>query len=424
MTSKKIISIIKENLILLIILLLFSYDLLTYLPQSFTASIIKIIYYSLILFFYIVYFLIIQNRGKLNFYAKDITFKISVIFCFAFLFRLLNDLYIDNIYHFIYANKFTYIFIYFNCILIPLFVLRTLDYSKLDFNKLYIIYTILILFCLIITFTDVIQGTVMRIGSSRISANSNLDTIAYGHLGISLFLLGFAFYVNSHKLGTKIISVIIIIFGLFSAGLANSRSPIVSLIACIFFYIINEKKFRFLVYFSVSVFLFVVFIDKIDMIFRSFGSSFVERILFTFVNIDKVDVTSNRSGLYSTAIDIISNNPVFGSSFLIQKGSAKGFYVHNFVLEAFMSLGLLGGFLYITLIFVTVLNAFKLSRINKKRYLLISLIFIQYLVYSMFSRSIISLPTFWVALFLVNSILIYEKRSHLNRNHFNKTDSA
>ena len=123
----------------------------------------------------------------------------------------------------------------------------------------------------------------------------------------------------------------------------------------------------------------------------------LERLYYSIYapeNMDN-DVTSGRDILYVHAIENIKNNPVFGSPLFI-----KGEYVHNSILESFLGLGLLGGLLFITIIGKVLVTAFRMAE-QDKRYLFVSLLFIQYLSYSLFSRTLSMLPLFWLSIYLV-----------------------
>ncbi len=396
---------------LLGILLLLSYDLLTYLAIGFSSSSIKIVYYAFFLLIYIVYLIFANKKNKIYFYTNDFTFKITLFFCITYLIRVIFDLYIKGINHVIYTNRITYVYLFVNGVIIPLFFLKSINYEKINFNVLYLLYSLLIFISLLISYNNISKGILYAIGG-RYNANETLDTIGYGHLGITFFLIGFYFFNSSSKLYIKFFSILIMIFGLFSAGLANSRSPLVALICCLLFYIFLTKKFKTLFVLIILFFLIVVNINKIDYFFQSYGSSFIERVIYT-VSENHEDITSGRNIIYKETINNILNNPFFGKSFLVQTNFWGVTYAHNSILDAFHATGLFGGILYIIIIITTLKNAFQIAK-KKNEYLFISLIFIQYLIYSMFSRSLISLPILWTTIFLVNSIYTFEKQ-HVNK---------
>ena len=106
-------------------------------------------------------------------------------------------------------------------------------------------------------------------------------------------------------------------------------------------------------------------------------------------------VTSGRDVLYQHAFENIWENPFVGSSLFI-----KGEYVHNSVLEAFLGTGIFGWALFLFIIISVLISAFRMAE-KDKRYLFVSLLFIQYLTYSLFSRTLSMLPLFWLSMYLV-----------------------
>ena len=106
---------------------------------------------------------------------------------------------------------------------------------------------------------------------------------------------------------------------------------------------------------------------------------------------------SGRNIYYNQGWAIFSDNPLLGQSFLLTSGDIKGDYVHNSFLESLMAGGLLGGILYIIMTLWGVTCSYKLIN-NRSRYIFFALFFIQMLTYSLFSRSFIALPLYWISL--------------------------
>jgi O-antigen ligase len=384
----------------LILILLFCYELLTYLNPSFGAANIKIVYFSILIFLYLFNFKSSLREHNWTI-KKDAFFNISFLFLLMFFFRLIFDLYIDDITHKIYENKFTYIFLFINSIILPLFFLRAIKFNKINYRLLYFILTAILFLVLSISFYRLVtQGILIQIGG-RTSANENLDPIAYGHLGLTMFILSLANLLNSNKLCLKVLNIFLMVFSLFSIGIANSRSPIVALFFIILFYFIAVRKKKILIIFSILLTVILIFINEINELLQSYGSYFVDRII-QMLNYNSIgDVSSDRSNLIKNGLDNIIDSPIIGSSFLPQSEMHKGIPYHNFVIESFVSLGVLGGGLYLLILFITLYKTYILLRFNKKYYFF-SFLFLQYFVYSFFSRSIVSLPLFWFSVFLIN----------------------
>ena len=77
-----------------------------------------------------------------------------------------------------------------------------------------------------------------------------------------------------------------------------------------------------------------------------------------------------------------------------------GEYVHNSVFESFLGLGILGGCLFVAILGAALVKAVRLAEQNKQ-YLFCSLLLVQYIMYSLFSRTLSMLPLFWLALILI-----------------------
>lgn len=386
---------------ILIIILLFSYDLLTYLSVLLSLKIIKLIYFSVLI---ILYLGLLNNKNETPKFTKDIFFSIILVFSILYLIRIFVDLYILNIVNKTYEGRFTYLFLFINSVILPLFFLKKIDYSKINFIKLYKYLIILLLVSCAISINEISKNGFI---GNRYDANISLDTISFGHIGITLFLVGSTLLLNSIQFINKVIYISIMLFGLFIAMLANSRSPFVALISCILFYIIVIKRSYFIYLIFGLFILSFIFINEITIILEYFGTGFIDRFTMTLSEYNSEDVTSGRTNIYKISIDEFVNNPFFGNSFLIESAPFTGEYPHNVIIDSLIALGFFGGVLFITSVIITFRNSIRIIKLNQK-YLFISLLFIQYFIYSMFSRSLTNLPVLWLSMFLVNYIKVNE----------------
>lgn len=387
----------------IILIFLFSSELITYINPFLGAKNIKLVFYSILLLLYLSKYILVKYDGFRV--QKDFFFFSFIPFILAYFIRIIYDLYVSNIGHIIYENKFTYIFLVINSIFLPFIFMRTVNYNKLNYTNFYKILTVLLTLSVLISFYRMFTEGIaaVQIDSGRISANENLDPIAFGHLGVTLFLIGLHNFINRKKLIINFINILIMLIGLISMALANSRSPLLALFIVLVIYMVAKKKIKILVVSSIIMAVIILFIEKIDIFLQSYGSTFVNRIInsINYSNIEKL--SSGRSILYNTGLENLLENPLLGGPFLSQDISIRGQYYHNFVIEAFVSLGFFGGLLYLVLIGISMVKAFKLLKINTQ-YCFVSFLFFQQLIYSLFSRSFTNLPLFWFSLFLVNYI--------------------
>ena len=397
-----------------IISLLFGYDSLSYLQDYIPAVILKIIYYLILFISYFIYFVKVQKNGIILYNYKSTLYVASLIFLIIYITRIVTDLYFFDVYHNVYSNEITYIIVFFNGIFLPFLFLRLINFKFVDLKILRNAMYLIILISIIITINNFFSDLVVQSVSGRLSAKEGVDSISLGHFGTSLVILSISILNTSKKYIYKIISVFSIFTGVIIMGLANSRGPILALLVCLIIYIWVKKKYSILMFLIFLMIIISSYIDSISEFFLSYGSDTVQRLLFTIENFNgQEDITSGRDNIYTEAFNVFSESPIFGDHFLLQKGAFKGEYPHNFILEALISNGLIGVILYLFIIITTFYQACKLMMLSRE-YTFISLLFVQYLVFSMTSRSMINLPVFWLLLFLVNSIYYQLKLNHEN----------
>src|SRR5690606_33032492 len=83
-----------------------------------------------------------------------------------------------------------------------------------------------------------------------------------------------------------------------------------------------------------------------------------------------------------------------GRAFLSQQGPALGEYPHNLIIESLMATGIVGGFFFIGWVFTTVFRGYKMLKLNYTAGW-VALIFIQQVIFGMFSLSLFIHDRFW-----------------------------
>ncbi len=86
--------------------------------------------------------------------------------------------------------------------------------------------------------------------------------------------------------------------------------------------------------------LFIGFLNNINPILA-------DRLTLLFTDKDQ----SERSIFFKDAFDDFMQYPVTGKHFLLSHGLGVGYYPHNFIIEAFMAMGAVGGVFFLYLIF-------------------------------------------------------------------------
>lgn len=394
-----------------ILLALFAYDGFTYLPEESDFALLKSAYYVLIFFAFVMLICLQMKQGKFPVQSiGSITFAIQ-IFIWLYFVRLFYDFIITGVHQEIVTNPFAAIFLYANAAIVPFYGFYIFKWELIDLRKLNTALLIIFLSMGMVSISYILSGKALEyIGSDgRFMGNESMDTIAFGHLGTSIVLMAIAlFYQKGIHLWHKLLSAWSIIVGLFISIAAGSRGALVALIICFIAYLyMNGHKMKILIGLPILAILFVALLPILNDILTSYGNQALDRLYASIYDPNSMEagVTSGRNVLYEKALHNFTNSPFLGSSFFVD-----GEYVHNSVFEAFMGLGILGGSLFLGLLIYTLIQAIKLAE-SDKQYLFCSLLFVQYLVYSLFSRTLSMLPLFWLSLFLVISLKSYHDKS-------------
>lgn len=189
----------------------------------------------------------------------------------------------------------------------------------------------------------------------------------------------------------KILNGFISIFALLVIGSTATKSGILSTFIIIILYIATKKKLllSFKFYFSLFV------IASTLILTYSFWYPWVELLIWRFVyTIEEGD--SSRIYIWSTALQMFLSSPIIGSSFIIP-GDA---FFHNFVLDAFVTTGLLGGFIFVILNGVAIKFSFNILNL-KTGFSFIPIAYLTVFITGMFSSNLFTNWLYWIFLLLV-----------------------
>ena len=289
--------------------------------------------------------------------------------------------------------------------LIPAFSFLTVEYCQFQ-RYLLSSYFFVSLSCILSAFgvdasIAFIAGRLDREGLSPISVSND---------GTSLVLLSFFILTTNrntfkNKHWIYFLCFFAIFLGSFMALLGGSKGPIVSLSICLILNLIFAKYSHesFLDKKIIIVYILIVttIIACITITIDSPETQIT--LLKRFYTLFEGDrSTSGRIDLIDEAISLIMGNPLFGHS--IEVPGER--YVHNLIIDSFLSTGIFGG-LYFTVLYVY--GIVKSIIILKNHYLQwgwLGMIYIQYSVSVMFSGSLYSQNIFWYLIFCLVALNI------------------
>lgn len=343
-----------------------------------------------------------------------------IIFFFIYGVRMYYNIFVEQLYQLLFVNRFTCIVYYMFICILPYVICRRIPWNIINFRK--VLWTLWWLFVLglVIAFKSVLS--ILASGDSffngRADANTYLDTIGYGHTGLSLVLICFSLISFYKRNKWKWLFSIPIILGLVSMGLANSRSPFVALFAILALYLCLKLNFKIILTTAFCFIVLLLNLDSIDLFFKEyFNSPFIERTMTLFELGSALETSSGRDLIYEDGIKMFLEHPIIGKAIILTDGEFRGSYVHNIFLEVFMGLGLVGGGLFLFIMVKAMKIVIRMIKENDA-YLFFALIFVQYLTLLQFSRTLMFLPVFWASLGCLFSFnynrIEYEKNSNSN----------
>jgi O-antigen ligase len=337
--------------------------------------------------------LIILLNYKLTITKFHITF---ILFLFLYYVKFFRDLFFTNL-DFGRTSLETILFAI-GVTLIPAITFLYNNVKKqvyISGNYLRIGFSILTMLALLFNFND----------NGRLSGNRMLNPITIGHIALSSLMANilYLFYLKKKHFIFRFLAILFSVLSFLVLLLSGSRGPILSLLACALSYFLIMKKVKLWIIISVILSLLIIVPIIINSITDS-GFIFGDRMQVKYNSEDGEDEI--RVLLWKEAYDIFKANPIIGKSTTTSLG-----YVHNFYLELLMSTGLVGLLIYLIPLYKALSNVsrhFKSENIYMK---LLALLFIQYLVGSLFSGTLYSSDLYWMffALMLSDSITINQK---------------
>lgn len=391
-----------------ILLAMFAYDGFTYLPEESNFALLKSVYYVFIFTAFVLIACLQMREAKLPVQPTNLISYGIQIFVWLYFVRLFYDFMIAGVEQEIVTNPFAAVFLYVNAAIVPFYGFQFFRWDLINLRKLNTAALLIFLTMGTISLSYILSGKALEyIGSDgRFMGNASMDTIGFGHLGTTITLLAISlFYQKGINILHKLLSLWAIVTGLFISVAAGSRGALVALIICFIAYLyINGHKMKVLIGLPILAVLLLALLPILnDFLLNTMDNHALERLynsIYALENMDN-DVTSGRDILYDKAWHNFINSPLIGSTLFIE-----GEYVHNSVLESFMGMGIFGGLLFIIMVIYSLVVAFHMAE-QEKQYLFCTLLFVQYLSYSLFSRTLSMLPLFWMSLYLVHTLNTY-----------------
>lgn len=320
-------------------------------------------------------------------FQKKIKIESKFIFLFFtfYFFRMCYDFYVLEIDY--DKNPYEYFATFFGVVAVPTISVAYIDFEKINWKKiLYYIYILLFLVAIVN-----IGCVNFSLSSERSSGITNMWPMGFGQIGVTLSILSLFIYERLKNKYTKMTLVVGFFLGIIILVMSASKGPLVSLVIMLLLYFVLKgfpQIFKHILFLLITLggILYICIMPELHLFTR----------LSDALNLDLS--TLGRVDVLKFTLQNIKEHFFFGNSFLIHTEETPLVYPHNLFLEAFFSLGVFGGFLFL------IINIFAILKIKnwKPQHLLwIYFIYIQYLVQSLFSWSLYTSSFFWISMMLV-----------------------
>lgn len=354
--------------------------------------------------------LIINSLTKIN-KVKFKEYWPFLLFWFIYSIRLLHDLYIDPVILAYGTPPFEYIQFAFGAVLIPCVSVIVINGTmRLNYNYI-------LKWCYGTIFFTLCLALYLRSGSDVVGRDNgglNVGIISFGQFGATLSILSvFLFAREKDSIKNRLFYLLGFAIGFLGIFVSASKSPLLALIlVLVLFLVLWYGSLKSTLIFGISgLILYAFFIDIVTFLNNYFHSSFLTRILYAI----EVGGDITRERYLVAAVNEFYENPIIGNAILIQESISAGNYPHNLIVETLMATGVIGG--VVLIIWLIMCLRYSLMSIKKhQENSWIALLFLQYLIFSMFSKNIYSNDLFWLFCVLVVSSSLKYTKAFTNRS--------
>lgn len=376
----------------LLFLLISSLLCMTYITEN-------VVQFQIVIFIILIFLSVWSLKLGISSRYKPL-YSIMIVFSILYFMRACVDLEILGRTQTLFGNDNTvYVFILVG-VFLQFFIVPRLKLDGSSFSWFFFIFSLMILCSLFISFRNIISGEIVLSSDSRIQADERLGVIQYGHLGLTAIIMGIIMFMKKKEFKLfLLISPLLLSVGFFSLIMSGTRSALVGLFVILFMLVITRLKVKTIIISSILLVVFGLFASNILNYTESLGANSAMR-MFRFLS-EGGDQSSGRLDIWKMALGEILDSPIYGVSCFIDFAKYKVDYLHNSFIEVTYSLGLLGLLAFSMINLFAIVTCYKIFKLRNIDYMCFSMLYIQYLTYTMFSESIVRLPEFWYFLSMV-----------------------
>jgi O-antigen ligase len=361
-------------------------------------------YYRVFTFLIAIISIIISIKRKVSFFKE---YGRILVYYYLFIILYSVRLFTDSIFYGYYTIIFdegawTFLLMSLGYILVEPISILSIDRQRQVFisQNLYYFFSLPIVL-------NVILNTGFNI-TPTIERESPFVGIGINNLGFLVAIsLNFALLNLFNKIGSPIrvsYDLIVLTVSVYVLGVTGTKSGFVTTVVLMILVLLksNIKRLLYIVFSIIAIsicayFTFDIWWEWVELYIKLF-----EQLISSG--------DEAREYIWSRAIDMFIKSPLFGSAFIIPN---SGFF-HNFLLDAFVSTGIIGGFFFLVYIFKVLRISLKAFKKNPERSF-IPVALLTTFVAGMFSSNLYSNWLFWSF-----SILIVVQKNYLSESNCDK----
>jgi O-antigen ligase len=332
---------------------------------------------------------------KITIPKLDILQQLIAVFLFIYTVKILYDIEILGI-QIGSSTPLTLYAMYFGNIILPVMVLIIFQ-DKIRIIDDNIIFWILLISCASIVLPILLLGSnglyELFLARNVLASDGSgeekaiLNPITIGLHGELLAIVSIILNDKNKKNSISIYKLGIIV-GVLTMILGASRGPILGFTICLFIFTLYRlNNLRKLSISGTIVFLLILSF-AFFLVFNLNSDDF-----YVIERLNSLNEDDTRKQLLSSALSDFYKNPIFGHQFVLSDG---GWYPHNIYLESFMSLGIIGGSVFIILILFTLIKIFKIFLNKQKTLFITAFIMLIYIIVGLTSSSLYGFYYFWI----------------------------
>ena len=217
------------------------------------------------------------------------------------------------------------------------------SYQRIRWERIFLLLFYAYLFIIALALS---RGFVDEI-SGRGGISSHMGTLGLGETGVYQVIVSAVLLRTAKDYGRKkvmrILFVVGVVLGVLAIFRAASRGPFVGVIAALSYFFMSGGRWnKFLT--IVVIVLMIIFSAFTETIFSNVAPVLYERIMYAVEDED----TGGRDVLYESAINTIKEHPLKGGvSIALEPNGISN--CHNMYLDTTLELGLVGGFVFVTI---------------------------------------------------------------------------